>query len=426
MCQKQEVEARNNDSRLDRLLRSTKPASIKLVELLAARAPERVLPPWIVAKATPETADEALQLVKQHPYTIIDAEVAEPLLAKDAERLKKLVKDSSCVKLVETLCTKNEAIAAAVASMNISGGPMILVQRGSVNQCIFTEVDKLKQGDTVRFTLKSHPGKGIGKKYRKERWDGPWRSIESAGCLETASIHVRYEDDNYIKLAEDDLVLAVSHWNGEGFLRMVGNTVNFVGGSTRLEKTKEDGVGRDWIINDDGTISAKHRPGLVLGMMGRGTEITPDPLVDRPWYIVNVAHQKYLDTHGREVSLWGDGTLDIGTASQNLLWELRSAGPEDIYYIVSVAHQRYLDTDGGTGGKDVWISRDAKSLDVGDSPSNLQWRLKAVDGIPNTFYMINVGHSKFLDSHGSDVWVWGDGRDIGDNPSCIQWRLCMS
>ena len=48
----------------------------------------------------------------------------------------------------------------------------------------------------------------------------------------------------------------------------VGNTVNFVGGTTKKEVTKQGGGGRDWVINADGTIGAKHRPDLVLGMKG--------------------------------------------------------------------------------------------------------------------------------------------------------------
>ena len=63
----------------------------------------------------------------------------------------------------------------------------------------------------------------------------------------------------------DDLVFDVAHWRME-----VGNAVNFVGGSTAKEVTKKGGGGRDWTINDDGTISAKHHPHLVLGVQVPG------------------------------------------------------------------------------------------------------------------------------------------------------------
>ena len=53
----------------------------------------------------------------------------------------------------------------------------------------------------------------------------------------------------------------VAHWKMEA-----GTTVNFVGGTTQREKTKQGGGGRDWVINDDGTIGAKHHPHLVLGL----------------------------------------------------------------------------------------------------------------------------------------------------------------
>ena len=139
--------------------------------------------------------------------------------------------------------------------------PMILVERGSVDQCIFNESDKLKNGSTISLTMQSHADTGIGKQYADERRWEAWRYIESGGCSQETSIRVRYEDGNYIKLADDDLVFDVDDWRME-----VGRTVNFVGGTTDDEKTKQEGGGRDWIINDDGTISAKHHPHLVLGM----------------------------------------------------------------------------------------------------------------------------------------------------------------
>ena len=148
------------------------------------------------------------------------------------------------------------AQAAMASSLN-----MILTERGASNRCVFAETSKLRAGGTVKLTLKSHPGQGIGKKYLEERRAGPWRYIES-GCGPTdVAVSVKYEDGAFIKLANDDLVFDVAFWN-----MSVGTAVNFVGGTNAKAKTKLNGRGREWVINGDGTIGAKHFPHLVLGI----------------------------------------------------------------------------------------------------------------------------------------------------------------
>ena len=72
---------------------------------------------------------------------------------------------------------------------------------------------------------------------------------------------MRYEDGNYLKLTDGDLVFDVAYWQMHA-----ENAVNFVGGTTQNEKTKQGGGGRDWVINGDGTVSAKHQQHLVLGL----------------------------------------------------------------------------------------------------------------------------------------------------------------
>ena len=144
-----------------------------------------------------------------------------------------------------------------------SVGPLVLVNKNSEYQCIFAEAGQLKNGSTVSLTLSSHKGMGIGKMYTTERRAGPWRYIESAGCAAETSIRVRYEAENFIKLENDDLVLDVAFWRMEE-----GQVVNFVGGTNAKDKTMLGGGGRDWVINNDGTISAKHHPHLVLGTKG--------------------------------------------------------------------------------------------------------------------------------------------------------------
>lgn len=152
----------------------------------------------------------------------------------------------------------------------------------------------------------------------------------------------------------------------------------------------------------------------------------PGPFAAGPHFIINAGCQKFLDSNdGDAVALWGDG-IDIGDYPDNIRWELRPvAGAANSYYIVNRAHQKFLDTHGQTGGKGAWLWRGAHWLDVGSIPENLQWRLEPT-GAADTYFVVNVGHSKYLDSHGDDVWVWGDGRDAGDHPAYISWRIVVA
>jgi hypothetical protein len=138
----------------------------------------------------------------------------------------------------------------------------VLVKKGSPRQCVFTEAAKLKAGETASLALDSIPNVGVGEKFIDPKQYENWLYIETKAVPRSNSTRVRYEDGNFIKLADEDLVLDIS------FAKMIeGNTVNYVGarpGSSA--KTKEQGGGRDWIVNDDSTISVKHSPGLVLGM----------------------------------------------------------------------------------------------------------------------------------------------------------------
>jgi predicted Rossmann fold nucleotide-binding protein DprA/Smf involved in DNA uptake len=60
---------------------------------------------------------------------------------------------------------------------------------------------------------------------------------------------------------------------------------------------------------------------------------------------------------------------------------------------------------------------------VGQIPANIQWQLRPVDGKAGIYYIVNVGHKMFLDTHGGSVRVWGDGVDVGHVPQNIQWAL---
>jgi hypothetical protein len=47
---------------------------------------------------------------------------------------------------------------------------------------------------------------------------------------------------------------------------------------------------------------------------------------------------------------------------------------------------------------------------VGQIPANIQWQLRPVDGKAGIYYIVNVGHKMFLDTHGGSVWVSPRGR----------------
>ena len=136
---------------------------------------------------------------------------------------------------------------------------VILVEKGDPNACVFEHATELKKGELVPLTLSSHPRKAIAKQYDTERHYEEWRYIESQGDDAQNAINVRYEEFTFLKLNDDDLVFDVAFWD-----MRPGTPVNFVGGSSH-EKTYSYGGGRDFIINDDGTIACKHYPNLVLG-----------------------------------------------------------------------------------------------------------------------------------------------------------------
>jgi hypothetical protein len=153
------------------------------------------------------------------------------------------------------------------------------------------------------------------------------------------------------------------------------------------------------------------------GFVAPPPQSLPFPVNDTVFYVVNVGHSMFLDTHGSNVQVWGDG-VNIGTSPRNIQWRFRAvAGTVDTYYIINEGHFKYLDTHGAE--VTVW----GNGRDTGQRPENIQWTLRPVPGEDNTFYIVNIGHRKFLDTHGNSVSVWGNGVDTGRNPANIQWHL---
>lgn len=168
-----------------------------------------------------------------------------------------------------TISPKHDDTFVLGAQLNAS---LVLTNKGESNQITFsTDILKtLQNGESVSMA-------GIGLQYpdSKLKESDEWYYTEACGA-EKKSIEMRYLDDNFLAIKDQDghdLVLDVSFWKIEK-----GNTVNFVMAGKRSEwswykpktwfkpRTFIYGGGRDWILNlDDGTISPKNTPHLVLG-----------------------------------------------------------------------------------------------------------------------------------------------------------------
>uniref|UniRef100_A0A7S2VWJ4 Uncharacterized protein n=1 Tax=Triparma pacifica TaxID=91992 RepID=A0A7S2VWJ4_9STRA len=153
-------------------------------------------------------------------------------------------------------------------TLGVQAPKMVLVAKDDPCQLTFKNASCLRDGEEVELSLSSHYEMGVARAYNEEKRFGPWRFTES--CISSSSpIRVSYVDSNFIMLADADLVFDVSFWKMEP-----GNTVNFVGGTNAKEKTMLGGGGRDWIIDDDGSISPKRHSHLSLGCC---LESSPEP-----------------------------------------------------------------------------------------------------------------------------------------------------
>ena len=135
---------------------------------------------------------------------------------------------------------------------------MRLVPKGCRSQLVLENINRIKRNIEAPMTLRSHPRKAIAKKYDHVKFYGSYSYIESTLDDAEKAVFIRW-DGNFIWISGHELTFDVSFWNYS-----VGNTVNFVGSGPKGPAT--EGGGRDWLINDDGTIALKGRPDLVLGV----------------------------------------------------------------------------------------------------------------------------------------------------------------
>ena len=114
----------------------------------------------------------------------------------------------------------------------------------------------------------SNPGNGgIGKMHpEEERRFGEWRYTESKCVAARDACSVQLVQGKFLKRVDADLVLEAGNREGTG--------VNWVGGESD-EETYTAGTwarGREWKVNEDGSISLVKHPDLCLGVKhGFGT-----------------------------------------------------------------------------------------------------------------------------------------------------------
>lgn len=207
--------------------------------------------------------EDLKRMVEQKGYSAFTVSAGKPsfghaALKKFSFKLtKELCKPiSTCCRHPCTIYIYNDA------KPSVEGSRLVLVKRGSPRQAIFSDIGLLKEGAIASSRIDSHDGKcQLGKLFPEERRWTEWRYIHGQ-CVSSDSnqaVQLKYVDNKYIYVAGKDLVLDVEFWKMNE-----GTTVNYVGGDS-VGRTKLAGGGRDWTLNDDGTISAKHHPHLVLG-----------------------------------------------------------------------------------------------------------------------------------------------------------------
>jgi hypothetical protein len=136
---------------------------------------------------------------------------------------------------------------------------LVLVPKGSRSAVTFHFANDLK-AKRINVPLMLTSGKAVSRLTREKKFISQFsyyssEIVDSVPAPENGIEKVRY-DGNFIWLKGEDMVLDVAMWKYEA-----GNPVNFVGGGP----TEKSGGGRDWVINDDGTISPRHKQEFVLG-----------------------------------------------------------------------------------------------------------------------------------------------------------------
>lgn len=151
---------------------------------------------------------------------------------------------------------------------------LILVKADSDQRCIFEHAAMLKQkkvpsvghgacgAEGVLLTLSSHPGLAVIPLTKDAQQHDIWSYIELGVGPATAAIGA-LTDGTFIARSDDGRVFDIAHWKYEE-----GNNLVMLMGPGKKE-TRSAGGGRDFTVNNDGSISPTHAPHLALGIAGR-------------------------------------------------------------------------------------------------------------------------------------------------------------
>lgn len=147
--------------------------------------------------------------------------------------------------------------------LGVSPAPLVLVRKESEQKLSFLQSPSRALKD-VDLVAQDNEFVGFAKEEGVEVEGYEYFETATSPFLEPLS--VTYQDDNFLVFS-DDYVLDVALW------QIVENQkVNFV--KALDGSTFTSGGGRDWVWNDDGSVSPKLNLGLVLGMGPRGLSIT--------------------------------------------------------------------------------------------------------------------------------------------------------
>ena len=148
-----------------------------------------------------------------------------------------------------------------MAPQGIIDSRLVLVRQGSPNVLRFDHWQALQAGGAAPLTCHaSNPGNGGIGMYPEERRFGEWRYTESKCVAARDACSVQLVQGKFLKRVDADLVLEAG--NREG------TRVNWVGGESDEETYTADtwARGREWKVNEDGSISLVKDPDLVLGV----------------------------------------------------------------------------------------------------------------------------------------------------------------
>ena len=130
-------------------------------------------------------------------------------------------------------------------------------------RCVFEHAATLKSDGEAPLTLTSHPGLAVIDMWAPDRQAGEWTYVELAIGDASAALRIRRKG-NFL-MRPDGKVLDVSMWQ-----YMEGNNlVAVIHTAGQAKQTFKGGGGRDFTINDNGTISPSHASHLVVGLEGQ-------------------------------------------------------------------------------------------------------------------------------------------------------------